>query len=114
MAKLNSFRLTITTGGTGPGAIPRYSINGFLVDFDETQGGVGVGETFVAAASPYSFPHTLLLVGPESGTWEIEKMDAWYDCEGEEPYTVLLGAVTLDAQSDLNLWYERPERVLDV
>ena len=37
-----------------------------------------------------------------------------YRCDGEAPYTVKLGAVTLDDHADLNLWYAKPPKVLDV
>jgi hypothetical protein len=33
---------------------------------------------------------------------------------GEEPYTLRLGPVALDHQSDLNIWQERPLPTFDV
>ncbi len=74
----------------------------------------GAGETAEVQGSPQSFPHALLLGGPEEGAWEIEGIEATYHCQAEEPYTVRLGAVTLDHRSDLNIWHPRPGEVLDV
>jgi hypothetical protein len=94
--------------------MPRYSINGFKLDFDELNGGTGPGETLEALGRPESFPHSLHLTGPQNGTWEIEGIEATYECMGLEPYTVRLGAITLDDESDLNIWHERPAKVIDV
>ncbi|HNR31181.1 MAG TPA: helicase [Candidatus Hydrogenedentes bacterium] len=114
MPKLNSFTLRIRTGEHGLSGTPQYGINGFTLDFDEVEGGAGPGETLEVTGSPESFPHSPVLVGPEEGRWDIEGVDATYHCAGETPYTVRLGAVSLDAASDLNIWHARPERVFDV
>jgi len=114
MPRLDTFQLKLTTGNAGPGGVPKYTINGFPLDFDEQSGGTGPGETLEAVAHPQSFPHTLVLSGPEQGDWEILGGEIVYRCDGEEAYTVKLGAVTLDDRADLNLWYARPAKVFDV
>lgn len=114
MPKLNSFTLSIKTGSHGPGGVPQYAINGFALDFDEASGSIDAGATLYATGNPESFPHSLTVIGPPEGLWDIESIEASYQCVGEEPYSVRLGAVTLDDQSDLNIWYQRPERVIDV
>lgn len=114
MPRLESFSLTIKTGDTGPSYMPRYSINGFELDFDELEGGTGAGETLVANGAPQSFPHTLTLIGPDEGSWDIEGAELNYEVAGGEPYQVKLGAVTLADDEDLNIWHERPEKVIDV
>ncbi len=114
MPKLNTFDVTIKTGELGLGATPKWSINGFVVDFEQSRGGTGPGETFEGVASPGSFPHTLSIRGPESGAWDIEEARVTYYPNGEPPYTVRLSAVTLDDNADLNIWYERPQKVFDV
>ena len=105
---LQSFTLVLKTGERGNPDVPRYAINGFPLDFDETSGGCGPGEVFQATGTPQSFPHSLLLVGPRSGEWDIEEASVTLWTEGDKPYTVRLGAVTLDERSDLNLWYDPP------
>lgn len=94
--------------------MPKYAINGFPLDFDEAKGGVGPHETAELTGSPQSFPHSLVLIGPEEGAWDISGITATYNCAGSQPYTVRLGAVTVDDDADLNIWYQRPARVLDV
>jgi hypothetical protein len=108
MPRLTAFDVTIKTGSQGPSELPKYSINGFELDFDEVKGGVGPGETLEATGSPDSFPHTLLLKGPATGTWQIEELRVTYHPAGEPPYTIRFGPVELDNQSDLNLWHARP------
>lgn len=114
MPKLSSFTLKIKTGRQGRSDVPQYAINGFTLDFDNASGSMQTGETLEATGTPESFPHSLTLIGPPEGGWDIEGIEASYQCVGEEPYTVRLGALTLDDQSDLNIWHQRPERMIDV
>ncbi|MBI4556976.1 MAG: helicase [Candidatus Hydrogenedentes bacterium] len=114
MPRLNSFQLQIKTGQNGPAEPPRYSINGFVIEFEEMSGGIGPGETLEATGNPGSFPHSLSLCGPKEGAWDIEGITATYFPHGEPPYTVRFDAVTLDDQSDLNIWQDRPAQVFDV
>lgn len=114
MPRLEQFHLTIRTGEHARPDPPRYEINGFQVDFDVIEGGTGAGETLKATGRPRSFPHALTLVGPEDGAWDIEGVEAVYECSGAEPYTVRMGAVTLDGETSLNIWHEPPMPVFDV
>lgn len=114
MPRLDTFKLSLRTGDSGPGAVPKYTINGFPLEFDEFEGGTGPGETLQAVAHPQSFPHTLILSGPEEGNWDIEGGEITYHCDGDDPYTLTLGAVSLDDHADLNLWYAKPPKVFDV
>jgi hypothetical protein len=114
MARLETFDLTIKTGESGLGVAPRYEINGFALDFDEIEGGTGPGETLKVTGNPESFPHALALIGPQEGKWDIERIDAVYHPAGGDPYTVCMGAVTLDDATNLNIWHERPQKVFDV
>ena len=114
MPRLQSFELNITTGAQGLASPPKYSINGFALDFDETEGGCRPGETLKAKGMPDSFPHTLLLHGPREGVWDIESLTATYMPMGEEPYTLRFGALKLDSDSDLNIWHQRPAPTFDV
>ena len=114
MPKLNTFDVVIKTGAQGPAFPPKWSINGFVVEFEQFKGGTGPGEIFEGSANPGSFPHSLVLRGPESGVWEIEEVRVTYYPQSESPYTVKLGAAQLDEDSDLNIWYERPQTVFDV
>ena len=115
MPKLNAFTIEIQTGESEGPEQPQYSINGFPLDFDEMEGGSGAGEKLTASGAPQSFPHTLLLRGPEQGHWDIQSVRV--TCEGgraDEPSKVQLGAVTLDNESDLKIGQEPPRPVVDV
>lgn len=114
MPRLDTIAVKIRTGGQGWGEVPKYSINGFPLEFDEHSGGTGPGEVFEAAGHPQSFPHSLLLNGPSAGAWEIESLEATYQCANETPYTIRLGKAVLDSKTDLNLWHTRPAKVIDV
>lgn len=116
MPKLETFQIEVTTGARrGPDTV-RFNINGFPLGFDSVDGSTASGETLTAVGSPGSFPHTLTLAGPEEGSepWDIEGVTLTYECMGDHPYTVRLGAVTLDDESDLNIWHEKPAPVFDV
>jgi hypothetical protein len=114
MPRLNTFTLEIKTGENAGSERPEYSINGFPFDFDELEGGAGPGEVLTATGTPKSYPHTLLLSGPKEGAWDIESVHVTYCCANEEPYTVRLGAVSLDDDSDLNIWYDQLPVAFDV
>lgn len=114
MSMLESVTLVIETGAAPGPERPEYSINGFSLAFDEYEGSADPGATLTVTGHPRSFPHALLLEGPREGQWDIESIQATYLCAGERPYTISLGAVTLDSDSDLNVWYERPVSIFDV
>ncbi len=116
MPKLSQFKLEVKTG-TKPGPeSPQFSINGFPLEFEETEGSTEAGATLTAIGSPNSFPHSLVLIGPEhgAGDWEIEFVQATYECDNMEPYVVRMGATTLDDNANLNIWQEPPLPTFDV
>ncbi len=116
MPRLDTFTLEIKTGKRPGPEKAGFSINGFSLAFDDVEGGTGSGETLNVMGSPQSFPHSLALTGPSEGRepWDIESVTATYRCGGTEPYTVHLGAVTLDDESDLDIWHEPPLPTFDV
>lgn len=113
MPKLDTLELKIKTGDRGINHVPTYAINGYEIPFNTIQGGHGPGETLEAFGSPNSFPHSLTLTGPDEGFWDIEQIEATFHVGGK-PYTVRLGAITLDSATKLQLWYDRPPSLLDV
>lgn len=114
MPRLEVFEIEITTGERGREEPPQYLINGFPLAFEHLDGSTQPGATLKAKGDPQSFPHSLHLSGPERGTWDIEGATITYYLDGEEPYTIRLGAVSLDEASDLNIWYERPLPTFEV
>jgi len=114
MPKLNRFKIEIETGETGTDAPVHFTINNHKLPLEETQGGVGPSETFSGGFEIRSFAHSLTLVGPESGHWDIRKMKVDYDCENTPPYSVVFGAVTLDDTTEVNIWQDPPLPIWDV
>lgn len=114
MARLETFTLEIKNGENGGPARPMYAINGFPIEFESYAGSPEKGEVLKVTGSPQSFPHSLTLTGPEEGSWDIESIEAVYYCHTEDPYTILMGAVSLDKETCLNIWHERPMPVFDV
>jgi len=106
--------LKILTGQRAPSKPPTYEINGFEIAFDEMAGSLVPGGTLELKGSPQSFPHSLALLGPNEGYWDIERIDATYYSGTDDHYTIRLGAVTLDGESKLNLKYDRQPELLDV
>jgi len=114
MPRLQCFELEIKTGDRGREDTPKFVINGFELDFDKIEGSAQAGDTMHAKGSPDSFPHSLHLTGPDQGEWDIAEIKATYFPYGEEPYTLRFAPITLDDESDLNIWHARPEAVIDV
>ena len=121
MPRLDMLQLSIKVGERGLGSNPRYEINGFDLEFDEIKGGSGPNETLELTGKPKKFPRTMTLTGPDEGYWDIVEIVATYhvttadfDAVDNGPYSVRLGAVTLDAETELNLWYDRPPPLLEV
>lgn len=114
MPLLESFQIEVKTGERGRGERPHFLINGFPLQFDEFEGSTESGQTFKAEGNPSSFPHSLLLGGPDAGAWDIESATVTYFPDGEDPYTVQLGSVTLDDDADLNIWHKRPPQTFEV
>ncbi len=114
MPKLNRFKLEIQTGDTGTEGPVQFTINNHKLPLEETEGGVGPQETFSGGFEIRSFAHSLTLVGPEKGEWEIEKMKVDFECEHTDPYSVTFGPVKLDETTEVNIWRDPPQPVWDV
>lgn len=116
MPKLDTFILELKTGDRPGPKTPSFNINGFPLEFDELEGSAEAHQTFVATGNPMSFPHAMGLIGPAEGAepWDIESVSITYHCMNMEPYTVRLGSIALDDESNMNLWHEPPPVTFDV
>jgi len=114
MPKLNSFYVELKTGERGRPDVPVFAINGFKLPFDDVSGDCQPGSVLKATGNPDSFPHALHLVGPDEDTWDIERVSITYFPQGETPYTMVFGAVSVDQESNLNIWRRRPAPAFDV
>ncbi len=114
MPKLNSFNIKIVTGDQGMDEPVQFSINSHMVPFENVQGGTGAGQTFEGDFEVNSFAHSLALVGPKKGAWNIREMEVAFNSENTEPYSVRYGEVTLDETNEVNLWQDPPLKTFDV
>lgn len=114
MPKLKSFNVKIETGDSGIDEPVQFSVNGFKVPFDNVKGSTQPGETMEGSYEINSFPHSLTLVGPDKGKWNIKKMCVEYNVESEAPYSVTFGEVTLDETNEANIWQDPPLPTFDV
>ena len=114
MPRLNNFKLTIQTGDPGTLGPVLFSINNHQVPLEDVKGGANKGETLEGGFQVNSFAHSLTLVGPEEGSWNIKSIRVDYHCENTDPYFVTFGEVTLDDKTEVNIWQDPPLPTFDV
>ena len=115
MPRLESFTIKIKTGQNGREDIPKFAFNTIPCEFEDVQGDCNASNEMEGFFAPRSFVHSFTLTGPEAGAWDIDEIEMTYLIAGEfEPYKIKMGPVTLDDQTDLNIWKERPSAVWDV
>ncbi len=114
MPKLNSFKVKIQTGQAGIDEAVYFNFNNHKMAFENITGSTQSGQVFEGEYEVQSFCHSLTLVGPESGQWDIQKLAIEFDCDGGDPYCVQYGTVTLDATTEVNLWRDAPGIMFDV
>ena len=114
MPRVNTFKVKVQTGQQGMSEPVHFNFNNHKLPFENVTGSAESGKVFEGSFDVNSFAHSLTLVGPESGKWEIEKITIEYDCEKEKPYTVHFGAITLDETTEVNIWQDPPVLAFDV
>ena len=114
MPRVLKFKVNIETGKQGPNETVNFCFNNHKMPFENVIGSNESDAIFEVSFDVNSFAHSLTLVGPESGKWEIEKITIELDCENEKPYTVQFGAVTLDDKTEVNIWQDPPILAFDV
>lgn len=114
MPKLTRFKVTIETGDVGMDEPVHFNINSHKVPFEDVRGSAQAGQTFEGGFEINSFAHSLTLVGPETGQWNIKKLKVDLDLEGAEPYSVTFGEVALDETNEVNIWRDPPVPTFDV
>ena len=114
MPRINTFKVKVQTGQQGTSEPVHFNFNNHKLPFENVTGSAESGKEFEGSFDVNSFAHSLTLVGPESGKWEIEKVSIEYDCENEKPYTVHFGKVNLDETTEVNIWQDLPVPAFDV
>lgn len=114
MPKLTKFKIKIETGNKGMEEPARFSFNSHILPLEELTGGTNPGETLEGGYSVNSMAHSMALVGPENGTWSIQKIKVDFECENTPPYSVEYSAVELDESIELDIWKDPPLSTFDV
>jgi hypothetical protein len=104
MARLQQLKLTITTGDEGTRSPVRIRINGHTIPVIRTGGGTGPRERFEGSIQIGSVVHSLELLGPPLGRWEIGGLHAWFLMDQGDPYGNEVGPVMLEANTSINIW----------
>jgi len=102
MNKVDTVHLVIRSGAVGTSSAVRMRFNGHVVELTRINGGTGPGETFEGQFHVRSVAHSVSLLGPDLGRWEIEGIVARY--EGVEQLTRELGPLALEPGGEADLW----------
>ena len=111
MPRVNTIRLTITTGTPGTTAEVRIKFNGHTLPLTRNAGGTAPGQTYEGSFDVGSFCHSCALLGPEQGEWRVTRVLARF--EGSEPRSTELTDRLLRAGSEENIW-DPPPTAMDV
>ena len=114
MPRLISFGVKITTGEHGHEEAVRCCINGHTMALTNTDGHTGPGGFFTGDFTVNSFVHSLTILGPDEGQWEISEIEVSYECADTDLYTAKFGAVALDESNEVNIWTDPTPNVFYV
>ena len=114
MPRLERFEIEIETGDKGTEGPIQFRFNGHTLNFEEPTGGTAAQATFPGPFEPRSFAHSLVLLGPESGEWALERVRVQFYCSGTDPYSVCYGAAELNERNALDLWQDPPLESFEV
>ena len=114
MAKIDRIDVSIETGTPGTADPVRFQFNGHLLAFETLEGGTDTGQTYKGTFEVGSVGHSVALVGPDSGEWDIAGIEVTYYCAGEDPYTLRFAGVRLNESNGVNIWREAAPESFDV
>lgn len=101
MKMIQTVRLRIETGDPGTESRVRIRFNGHELDLSPVSGSTDAGATFEGACDVFSVGHSVFLLGPTDGTWQIRSVVARF--EGDEETTNEFGETSLAAGEQLDL-----------
>ena len=106
MQKVETLRLRIRTGARGTQDPVRIRFNGhelaLVVDAGDTSAGADFEGSFVVS----SVAHSVELLGPMTGVWDVDEVVAVY--ENLDPAERRHGPASLAEGQTLDLWNETP------
>lgn len=98
-------QLTLDAGTPSPGTpVPvRIRINQFVVPLNRLKGDLEPGHTYEGSLDINSVVHSLELMGPPSGRWEIDSMTATFRMDNGSHVHEMV-SISLDANQPTNIW----------
>lgn len=111
MQKIDTVKLVIATGDVGTDTPVRMKFNGHEVALNVDRGSTAPGSEFEGHFDVHSVAHSVFLLGPESGTWEVTRLVVSFG--GPEPTKNEYGPLTLAAGGQLDIW-TKPVETFDV
>ena len=112
MPRIDTVRLVIETGNPGTDSEVRIKFNGHELPLHRVSGGTGAGQTYEGTYDVGSFAHSVFLLGPKSGSWNVRKVRALY--EGFEPRTQEYADQTLKPGDEVDIWTPPPPPAMEV
>ena len=113
-SKIDRIHLRVRTGDQALAGPVRLAFNGHVLGLEPLAGGTGPGETFEGTIAPMSVAHTVHLVGPDAGSWDIQGVELRFQPAAGDPWEVMLGPIELTAEQSLDLWYPPPLPTFEV
>lgn len=115
MPRLNDFTIEIETGAKELMEPVRFTFNSHEMTFDDFSGETKGNKTFIATSPTLdSYAHSMTLLGPKEGEWEVKKFSISYRVEDDEPYTLSFGPLCLNSKNQVNIWHEKALETFDV
>jgi hypothetical protein len=102
--KIETVTVRIATGKSGTADPVRIRFNNFEIPLKAVNGGCGPHESFEGTFRLGSVGHACVLLGPKTGTWDIESLEvAWDYGPYAEQVTHRFGATPLAAGGEINI-----------
>jgi len=114
MPKIDKIGIEIETGERGMAGPVQLEFNGHKLNFDTLSGDTEPHSSYEGEFEVGSFGHSVVLVGPEEGEWDIQQLKVTYSLEGEDGYSLRFAPLTLGDNHSLNLFIPRPRPTFDV
>ena len=115
MPKIETVTVRIATGKTGTSDPVRIRFNNFEIPLKPVSGGCGPHESFEGTFRLGSMGHACVLLGPKSGTWDLETLEVtWNYGPVGDPVTYRFGGLSLKSGGEINILDEPPPAPFDV
>jgi hypothetical protein len=113
MPKVHRIRLELQTGARGHEEPVVFSFNSHDLPLRVLEGGPGAGQTLVGEFEPQSVAHSVTLLGPSTGVWDVQHLSVTYSA-GADEWTVRFEPFELDPQTAADIWEPPPLPTWDV